>query len=68
LLVARTSLPKLTVILLLVGLSVNLSACSKKIPGDTSFSEANKAFEKQLSGDQRKAAIRQLQTETGAGR
>jgi hypothetical protein len=57
----------ITAFLLLLGLSANLLACSKKIPGDTSFSQANKAFEKQLSGDQRKAAIKQLQTETSGG-
>jgi hypothetical protein len=40
-------------------------ACSQKpAPGDTTFNEAKKGFEKELSPAQRKAAIKQLQTET----
>jgi hypothetical protein len=40
-------------------------ACSKKpLPGDASFIQAKKGFEKELTPDQRKAAIKQLQTQT----
>ena len=55
---------KLVAFLLLIGLSANLLGCSKRFAGDTSFAQANKSFDKQLSGDQRKATIKQLQTET----
>ena len=40
-----------------------LLSCSKP-SSDTSFKEAQKGFEKELSSDQRKAAIKQLQGET----
>jgi hypothetical protein len=49
---------------LLILASPELSGCSKNEPEDTSFNEANKAFEKQLDGGQRKTAIEELQTET----
>jgi hypothetical protein len=43
-------------------------ACSKTPPpGSTTFIQAKKGFQKELTPDQRKAAIKQLQTET-AGR
>jgi hypothetical protein len=49
------------------GVGLNLSCCSKKpLPGDTSFSEANKGFQKELTPEQRKAAIKNLQTETAS--
>jgi hypothetical protein len=41
-----------------------LLSCSKKIDGNTSFGEATKGFQKELTKDQRKSAIEQLQTET----
>jgi hypothetical protein len=41
-----------------------LLGCSEKLAGDTSFTEAKKDFDKELSPDQRQAAIKQLQTET----
>ena len=41
-----------------------LMGCAKTPSGDTSFNEAKKGFGKELSPAQRKAAIKQLQTET----
>jgi hypothetical protein len=38
----------------------------KAAAGDTSFIRAKKGFEKELTPDQRKAAIKQLQTETAS--
>jgi hypothetical protein len=50
------------VLLLAVGLI--LLSCTKKIDGNTSFKQANKGFQKELTKDQRKSAIEQLRTET----
>jgi len=47
-------------------MGLQLSSCSEKRDGDTSFREASKGFEKELTSDQRKAAIKQLQTETNS--
>jgi len=58
------TLLQLTVFLLLLGASTNLLGCSKKLPGDTSFTQAKKGFERELTPDQRKAAIKKLQAET----
>jgi hypothetical protein len=60
-------MPKLALFILLTGLGLNLSNCSKRLPGDTTFTEAKKGFHKELTPDQRKAAIKQLQTETAGG-
>jgi hypothetical protein len=58
---------RLAIFVLLLGVGLNLSSCSKKpLPGDTSFSEANKGFQKELTPEQRKAAIKKLQTETAS--
>jgi hypothetical protein len=58
---------RLAIFVLLLGVGLNLSCCSKKpLPGDTSFSEANKGFQKELTPEQRKAAIKNLQTETAS--
>ena len=46
------------------GLELILLNCTKKIDGNTSFKEATKGFQKELTNDQRKSAIEQLQTET----
>ena len=54
-----------TAFVLLVGVGVSLLSC-KRIDGETSFKEASKGFQKELTKDQRKSAIEQLQTETGA--
>jgi hypothetical protein len=57
--------PKLAAFPLLVLLGVNLAGCSaKRSHGDTTFAKEKKGFEKELTPDQRKAAIKQLQTET----
>jgi hypothetical protein len=53
-----------TAFVLLVGVGVSLLSCTKRIDGDTSFKEASKGFQKELTKDQRKSAIEQLQTET----
>ena len=54
---------RVTLLVLLIVASPELMGCSKATD-DTSFSEASKGFEKELTPDQRKAAIKQLQTET----
>ena len=51
-------------VIVLIGMGLQLSSCSEKKDGDTSFREASKGFQKELTPDQRKAAIKQLQTET----
>jgi hypothetical protein len=56
--------PKLAALALLTGVSLDLSGCSEKQPGDTTFKEANKGFKKEMTPAQRKAAIKELQTET----
>ena len=58
------SMPRITTFVLLLGVGLILLNCTKKIDGNTSFKEATKGFQKELSSDQRKAAIKQLQTET----
>jgi hypothetical protein len=57
-------MPRITDFLLLLGVGLILLSCSKKIDGNTSFGEATKGFQKELTKDQRKSAIEQLQTET----
>jgi hypothetical protein len=54
---------RLAPLVLLIAVSASLMGCSKP-SGDTSFTQAKKGFEKELSPQQRKAAIKQLQTET----
>jgi hypothetical protein len=62
-----TLAPKFVALLLIMANGPNLAACSKKpLPGDTSFIEAKKGFQKELTPEQRKAAIKQLQTETAS--
>ena len=49
-------------LVLIAGISL---ACSKSpLAGDTAFSEAKKGFEKEVTPAQRKAAIKDLQTQT----
>ena len=59
-------MPRITDLLLLLGVGLILLSCTKKIDGNTSFREATKGFQKELTKDQRKSAIEQLQTETAA--
>ncbi len=59
-------MPRITAFVLFLGVGLNLLSCAKKIDGNTSFNEAQKGFEKELSSDQRKAAIKQLQGETAS--
>jgi hypothetical protein len=54
---------RLAPLVFLIAAGPSLMGCSKP-SGDTSFTEAKKGFEKELSPQQRKAAIKQLQTET----
>ena len=58
------SMPRITAFVLLLAAGLNLLNCTKKIDGNTSFREATKGFQKELTKDQRKSAIEQLQTET----
>ena len=61
----RLLAPKLAAFPLLLLLGGNLAGCSeKRSPGDTTFAKEKKGFEKELTPDQRKAAIKQLQNET----
>jgi hypothetical protein len=60
------SLANFAAVIVLIGMGLQLSSCSEKRDGDTSFREASKGFEKELTSDQRKAAIKQLQTETNS--
>ena len=60
-------MPRFAASILLMGVGLNLSSCSKRLPGDTNFTEATKTFEKELTRDQRKTAIKQLQSETAGG-
>ena len=57
-------LPKLAALVFLIGASLDLSGCSEKRSGDTNFKEATKGFKNELTSAQRKAAIKELQTET----
>ena len=57
-------MPRITTFVLLLGAELNLLSCTKKLDGNTSFKEAGKGFQKELSQDERKAAIKELQTET----
>jgi len=59
-------MPKMTTFILVLGLGLSLLGCTKKLEGNTSFDEAQKGFQKELTQDQRKEAIKQLQTETSA--
>jgi hypothetical protein len=56
--------PVLTALFLISVAGLNLACSKKPLPGNTSFIQAKKGFEKELTPDQRKAAIKQLQTET----
>jgi hypothetical protein len=58
----------LSVSLLISIAGLNLACSKKPLPGDTSFIRAKKGFEKELTPNQRKAAIKQLQTETASKR
>ena len=61
----RLLAPKLEAFPLLMLLGGNLAGCSeKRSPGDTIFAKEKEGFEKELTPDQRKAAIKQLQNET----
>ena len=61
-------MPKPAALVLIMAIGLNPVACSKKpLPGDTSFTKAKEGFEKELTRDQRKAAIKQLQTQTTGG-
>ena len=65
----RLLAPKLEAFPLLMLLGGNLAGCSeKRSPGDTIFAKEKEGFEKELTPDQRKAAIKQLQNETGSHR
>ena len=55
---------RLAPFVLLIVAGPELMGCAKTPSGDTSFNEAKKGFGKELSPAQRKAAIKQLQTET----
>jgi hypothetical protein len=57
-------MPRITTFILFLGLGLSLLSCAKKIDGNTSFDEAQKGFQKELTTDQRKAAIKDLQTQT----
>ena len=50
-------MPRITAFVLLLGVGLNLLSCTKKIDGNTSFKEATKGFQKELTKDQRKSAI-----------
>ena len=52
--------------MLLLGTGL-VPSCTKKLDGNTSFKEATKGFQKELTKDQLNAAIEQLQTETTSG-
>ena len=52
---------RLAPLVLLIAAGLSLMGCSKS-SGDTSFAQVKKGFEKELSPQQRKAAIEQLQT------
>jgi hypothetical protein len=54
---------RVTPLVLLILAGPELMGCSKAAD-DTSFTQASKGFEKELSPDQRKAVIKQLETET----
>ena len=58
------SMPRIATFALLLGVGLILLSCTKKNDGNTSFREATKGFQKELTKDQRKSAIEQLQTET----
>ena len=60
------SLANFVAVIILIAMALQLSSCSEKRDGDTTFKEASKGFAKELTSDQRKAAIKQLQTETNS--
>lgn len=60
------SLANFAAVIVLIGMGLQVTSCSEKRDGDTSFREASKGFEKELTPDQRKATIKQLQTETNS--
>jgi len=55
---------RLATFVLLLGVGLDISSCTKKLDGNNSFKEASKGFQKELTRDQRKAAIKDLQTQT----
>ena len=57
-------MPKLAAFVLLMGVGLNLLGCSERPHGDATFKEVSKGFKKELTKEQREAAIKQLQTET----
>jgi hypothetical protein len=56
--------PVLSALFLISVAGLNLACSKEPLPGNTPFIQAKKGFEKELTPDQRKAAIKQLQTET----
>jgi hypothetical protein len=54
---------RLPSLVLLIAVGLSPTGCTKP-SGDTSFTQAKKGFEKELTPQQRKAVIKQLQTET----
>ena len=48
--------------------SLGLLSCSERMHGDTTFREANRGFDGELTPEQRKAAIRKLQQETSGNK
>ena len=61
------SWPVLAALFVIPAAGLNLACSKTPPPGSTTFIQAKKGFQKELTPDQRKAAIKQLQTET-AGR
>jgi Sec-independent protein translocase protein TatA len=59
-------MPRVTDFFLLLAVALILLSCTKKIDGNTSFKEATKGFQKELTKDQRNSAIEQLHTERAA--
>jgi hypothetical protein len=51
-----------------VAASLGLLGCSERMHGDTSFKEANRRFEGELTPEERKSAIKQLQRETSGSK
>jgi hypothetical protein len=47
-----------------IAMALALLSCSERMHGDTTFKEARRGFEGELSPEERKAAIRQLQRDT----
>jgi hypothetical protein len=51
-----------------VAASLGLLGCSERMHGETSFKEQSRRFEGELSPEERKSAIRQLQNETSGSK